>query len=409
MTFEQQVRAGWKILQLGFNPILVTGLAAAPTLIGNLIIFRSLPVQAAGTYNLVLVFSALVLMLGLLGQNTVILRYYSGQEPGVYRWRRDLLTGSLLSLPVLLLASVAIELFTRTSSVVTGVTAVNALLLVITVQGAAMLSAHGHYSLGSMLPRLSNSAMIIPGIVGLVAPLPLGLVLGVFLGGGLISAILTVLLLLWKVPNGSRTLQLTERRDGLMFMLSSGSGIYVEQGIIGFAQPFVGNAGIAALGAINAPLRVYDLIRTTLYPVLQAEVNRRNHPRYRQVFLLLAGGLLVAGLVTLLGLPPLLDWLYQGRYAASMWLVGPLTAYRLLLILALVPYSHLVGRTGQKTLYTFIWVRTLLLAGIFVVGLWWIQGHDLPGVAQMLVAFGAVVLLVALVFFSRSWLVKELD
>lgn len=403
MTFKQQFGTGWEVLHLGLNPVLVTGLAAAPTLVGNLLIFRSLPVEAAGTYNLVLVFSAFVLMLGLLGQNTVILRYYSPQQPGVFNWQRDLLTGGLLSIPVVLTISLFIELFTRAGPTVTRVTAVNVFLMVVTIQGAAMLSAHGHYTLGAMLLRLSNSAMIIPGVVGLFVPLRLGLVFGVFLGGSLVSTVATVLLLFWKVPNGSQTLRPAERRDGLMFMLSSGSGIYVEQGFIGFAQPIVGNAGIAALGALSAPLRVYDLIRTTLYPVLQSEVNRREHPRYGQVFLLMGGGLVIAGLVTVLGLPLLLDWLYQGLYAASMWLVGPLTVYRLLLILALVPYSHLVGRTDRKTLYTFIWVRTLLLAGIFGAGLWWIQGHDLPGVAQMLVAFSAVVLLVALMFFGRSW------
>ena len=364
--------AFWARLVRG--PVLITTTTSVFTFLGTILLFRHLSEGSAGVLTLMLALIQLGLMLSGLGQPTLIQRVYSHGQGADFNWPHDLLLTTALGLPVTGLLGLASFVFYNLAP---GYILIGSMLvmtqLVIYVE-SRILNAIRHYTWASVLMRLPNSLLVLPAIALIVFDLEhqLDITLLVYAGATLVVAILGMLILKAFVPRGTRTISWSERRSGLVFLLTYSSYTLPDQGLLALGGGLLPSTQLAIYGAMAPLLKPFDLMTDVLRNIFTTEFI---HLRQKRLNRMLAGlwSLSILAAVMAAGAGPIVtDWLYSGRYTAGNSLIPWLAAAGLFRLLEVVPRSHIIGQSSQSTLRRFVlWQSAagilLLAGGVFLV------------------------------------------
>ncbi len=364
-------------------PTLATAATSLVTLAATALLFRQLPEEAAGTLALLFAVLEIMTLIGILGQSTVITRRYSLQNEHGFDWQRDLMTIVALSIPIGLVGSVIAGLLLPLTLPSLAYLFFSSVLFVSILALVWMLNSHGHYVWSSILLRIPNALLIIPAL--LITLLPrfsqLELVIGLHFVGFLAVLLTSYWLALRHIRRGSARISSSERKQGLVFLVNQASLLLSYQGIFALGGALVSPARLASYAAMALLLRVFKLLTSIQSMVVTPELIRAERPNYRRLIAGAAAIAIIAGVLTVAFAPMLADWAYSGKYDEGLVLIPWLALAGMLMILEIIPRSHLIGRTRWPTVRRFVLSEGTFMLGVFVIGVVIVARLDILGIA----------------------------
>ncbi len=351
----------WRWARLLGEPAGASSAIALLGLIGQVILLRTLPVEEAGRFALLIAVVQIMSAFGNLGQPTLLVRLYSRKPVGSYDWAADLLGSALLSAPVLLLAAAAFAAFYRFDLPATAYLVGISLPWVLLTLSASTLNSARHYLRASALVRMPNGLLILPAALSLLFPslarLNVALLLH-FLGTALaLAAALAVLAR--RLPRGSLRLTRRQRLQGLAFVVSQFSTILPDRGLVAVLGALAPPAQVATFSALATLFRPFQLLRNVTALTLTTELARRERVNYRRMDLGLGGAALLLALAAAMAVPPALGMIYGGRYSEGLVLVPWLALAGAMNLWEALPRAHIIGIAAARIMNTFILSQAL--------------------------------------------------
>jgi len=391
-------------MRLVRGPIFVTSLTSVFTFLGTVLLFRQLGEHEAGILTLMLAMIQFGVMLGGLGQPTLIQRLYSYSMGDEFDWMRDLVITNFIAFPLtLLLAFFARMVYGLTLKYSLLVFFLSILQLSILTE-SRMLNAVRNYSWASVLMRVPNSLLIIPGLLLSLFEIDqkLDLTLTLYTVVTLFISIFGLFILNRVRFRGHRIVSLSERRSGFVFLFTQSSYSLPEQGVVALGGGLLDPIRLATYGAVAPLLKPFDMLTDVLRNVLTTELI---HLQLQQLRRLVAGlwttGL-IASLFTIAAGPILIDWLYSGRYTAGKALIPWLAVAGLFRLLEVFPRSHIIGQSVQRTLRRFVLWQSISAALLLSGGLALIQKNSVIGIAWTMAAIQLIRFLISELFYRRE-------
>ena len=315
LTPESLLSGARRWAGLTFTPFILTSLAGLLTLVGTTLLLRELRSDDAGTLALLLALLDTFSLLGILGQTSLVTRLYSPTGPDAYDWLFDLTSSAVFSvIPITLATLIAVQIYDFELPQLAFL-AVAALLTVVHNVGCYMLNAHGHYIVSSVLLRLPNTLLLLPGVLATRASnwAELQPVLLAY-GAGLVLCSVIMLFALTRVlRRGSARISLRERLEGLVFFASTSIALLPDQGVVAIAGALITPGRLAAYAAMAVLLRPFRLVTQVLSAIMTPELIRRERPNYRGLLIGLWALAIAAALATIIFGPPLARSIYEGR------------------------------------------------------------------------------------------------
>ena len=364
-------------------PAAVTAGLSAITLGAIALLFRQLPEADAGTLALLLAYVEILSLVGLLGQNTVITRRYSRLDPQGFSWKDDLRTSAWMAVPIVLAGVLVAGILYDLDMTALAYIGFSSAVLVPTFVMIWMLNSHGRYVWSSVLLRLPNTLLAIPALLLLADPsiIQLDAILGLHVIAILGAAVLSFWLVRTTIRSGPVRISSAERRQGLYFLANQASLLMSFQGLIAVAGSLLSPARLAVYAAVAILFRTFKLMTNIMSMVIPPELIREEHPPYKRMFI---GLLLIAaagGLFTLLFGPLIIHTLYGGKYDDGKFLIFWMALSGMLLIMEVLPRSHIFGKLEWAKLRTFILVQTTVMVIVFLAAITLIVRYELLGVA----------------------------
>lgn len=374
------------------SPLGAAALTSMAALVGNGLLYRTLPDADAGAFALLTSLIQTVLVVGGLGQSTLTQRVYSRGEPSAFRWRADLASQLALTAPVTLALTLILVWLYKLPWDQAAFVLAGGLAWTIIGTMAAILASNRHYGLASALPRLPNGLLLVPALIITLVPalrvLPVAAV-------GLTLAAAASLAIGWRGlvrlrAVGTSHISLQQRGYGLVFLASQMTSLVPDYLLLAAAAFFAPPEDLALYAALALLFRPTQLLQNVLAQVLVTELARSDRPRLQRLLLvfasatalLIGGGILLAGPVTQLA--------YGGRYAPSLLLIAGISIASSLDVLETLPRSYLVGR-GSRLILGWFGVSQVIIAiigmaaGLALVAQWGIEGAAV-GAALIFVA-----------------------
>jgi O-antigen/teichoic acid export membrane protein len=374
----------WNWARLIGEPAGISGTAVVLTLLANLILFRTLSPTDAGRLTLLFAVLQTTLLIGTLGQPSLIVRTYSREVRGHFNWKRDLLNSASLSIPLIVVVSLLSQAIYTLSVSHTLFVMVGASAFAILTNASFILSSQQLYVWAIPILRWPNALLILPAAAFAVAPelAKLKTVLASnLLSIGLI-AVLSLVLLSRLVPAGIASITLRSRMRGLAFLASSSSSLIPEQGLVVIAGTMIAPEGLAVYAALAILLRGFEFLADVISRVLATELLRRQSPDYTNLTIGLGGLALLLGAAALVAAPIISRWVYDGRYDHGVGLIGWLVLAGVFRLTETLPRGYLIGHATDELLGKVISVRILIGLGGAALGAALISNLGLVGLVS---------------------------
>jgi O-antigen/teichoic acid export membrane protein len=389
MTTRSKSRLNRWASILGITSLLAGG-ASLLNLIANILISRALPTEEVGAYALLIAIVQLIMLLGSLGQPTLIKRHYSARPQGTFNWKADFRITMRFTLPVLCIISIIVVLlyrldFQRGTFVVLG-----GALLVAIVSLVDVFNSQRLYTWASLILRLPTTCVIIPAILGALFPryARLDLLLITVLSAAALTLIIGWRVLSAKISSGTERVPLSVRGQGLNFTVLAATTLLPSQGLISIAGLIAPEMALAAYGALAVLTRPFFLIRELLSQIMFVEVSRDQNLKHTRIILGLCSSIFFFAIGAIILLPPFASFVYNWRYIEYHDLITPLTIIASLLVTEIFPRSYMSARAAKRTLQRYTTADGLIaISGLILVlglGLWLgIRGIAWAGVVLM--------------------------
>jgi O-antigen/teichoic acid export membrane protein len=353
----------WRWAQFASGPTLISVFQSVLTLTGSIVVFRILLPSQVGQYALFLAIIQTLALLAGLGQHTLVRRLYALAPLGHFNWPKDLLQSIALFLPATGLACLILQPIYQFSIGVTLFILITTAGLITNTHLSHILSSQRHYRASTLFLRLPNnlvfaSLLAIPWIADsdrLTYVCLSYLVCTVFTAG------LAWLSLRWLARPGPVQISLTQRRQGVAFVVSGLAYQFPEEGLFSLAGLFLKADVLAAVGALVVFTRPFGVLYDALNQILLTELARRANFKYQQMTLALwalSGGLAL-GLI--LVVPTVSHVLYNGRYDFYNYLVPFLIGGYALQLAEVLARSHVNARASTLVLNRFIFIHTIIV------------------------------------------------
>lgn len=389
----------WSRLTAG--PAIANTAASLLTLAGTALLYRTLAADDVGL--LALYFSLLEVSstIATLGFTTVVTRRYSRPQKAERDWPVDLAITAALSLPLSILTSLAARLLYDLPFYLAAALAAVTALIVVHHVAVFMLNARRHYLSSGLLLRLPNALLILAALLILLAPALASLqwVIPLHAAASVLSLLIALRLLWSRVERGPLRVSWQQRKDGFVFLANSGSAMLASEGPIVLAGVLVEPAVLATFAAMAILLRGYKLVSGILGMVMTPELVHSQRSDIRRLFL---GVSLVAALSfagPLLLAPPVLDWIYGGRFQAGLSLIPLIALTGALNLFGVLPRSDLLGGASQTIINRYVLLQLLASAVGTLASAFFIAAYGATGIAT---AFVLVAVLRIVVTFI-SW------
>lgn len=381
-----------------------TAVASAASLAASTILLRVLPTEDAGAFALLSTLVQTIILIGGLGQSSLIIRLYSQQPLGHYNWRHDLSLVTLVTFPAILALSLimirvyVLDMLPATYLLLAGLA--GSLILC----AGQMLNSQRHYQWGNVLLRLPNSLMLLPAAAIFVL-LPLRR-LDITLSTQIVTYLLTIgisLLLLWRrTRRGSAVIRARQLGQGLIFVASVSSTVIADQVLLSAAGFSVTAGDLAAFAALSLLFNPVQLLQNVFSKVLITEFAREKSVNYRRIVVQLGVVCLVLVTAATLVLPPIARWLYAGRYDSAFFLIIWLGLANGLDLAEVIPRSYIFGVAPTRVLNRFILAQVIIAVIGLAAGIALIVQYGILGVAVGAALIFVLRLVISYGFFLRS-------
>lgn len=383
LTAESLLLGARRWAGLTFTPFFLTSLAGLLTLAGSTLLLRELRSDDAGSLALLLALLDTFSLLGILGQTSLVTRLYSPTGRDAYDWLFDLTSSAVFSvIPIALATLIAAQIYDFEVPQLAFLAGA-ALLTVVHSVGCYMLNAHGHYIVSSLLLRLPNTLLILPGVLATRASswAELQPVLLAYGAGLLLCSLILIFTLTRLLRRGPIRISLRERFEGLVFFASTTVALMPDQGVVVIAGALMTPERLAPYAAMAVLLRPFRLVTQVLSAIMTPELIRRERPNYRGLLIGLWTLAIVAALATILLGPPLARWIYEGRYEEGLGIIPLLALVGALQLTAVLPKSDLTGKAAMATFRRLVFSLVGVMAGIAAFGVLLISRFGVLGMA----------------------------
>jgi hypothetical protein len=378
------------------------------SVIATVLILRFLPRVEAGKFATLVELLYGLGLLGSLGQALLQARLYYQAAPGHFDWRADLRSTIWVTAPAIGVAVVAIAYPYRLTIFQMAFLVIGAELFVLTSCVSAVLALQRHYAWSSALLRLSNGLLILPAFLMLIHPafVRLDFVLVSLLIFLALTTVLGAGLLARKPERGRAQITLRQRFHGLVFLAANVAVLVPQRGLIVVAGAMLAPESVAALAAIAALLRIFDLIGDPAGRVFSTEMAQ--HSR-RIGFGLFAAPWLLAALIStgvLLAFPPLVHQFYAGRYDSVLPFLPWLVLAAGLRFVEIVPRGVIGYLASASSLNRFSAVQCAVAVPGLVLMIKWTADYGIAGILYayaLIAAARAIVSYLFLVKVLRDW------
>ncbi len=389
----------WSRLISGPSIALVA--AAAMILAAQAILLRTLPVEEAGRFALLIAAAEVLAMIADAGQPTLLLRVYSHTPASPMAWRADLRRGLLIASPIVILGPFVAGTLYRLTPGHLGFLFAATLLLVLLHSTCALLAARAHYTHSTLALRMPNVALLLPALVFLFEPglARLSTVIAVHLAATLVTLLVNIRRL--GADAGQPPIPWRERLQGLQYLGASATAVLSDRIVLSLSGLFLTPAALAAFAAMALVVRPFALVRNVLRTVSVPELIRSRGAEERFLFawtVALAG---IASVVAIPVAPALLRGLYGGRYTEGLALVPWLILAGALTLIETVPRSALVGRATHRYNRVYILAIVSCFSWSLAAGSWAIARWGLLGSAVAMFLVNACPLTVSLFYWRR--------
>lgn len=398
---QQAAANSWEWSRLTIAPAVLTGAASLITLLAVSLLLRLLPVDQAGQFALLISISEIIGRLGVHGFTTVITRRYSLSQDHAFNWRSDLLATMAFALPIIALSLLVIQAIYQVSLFDIGYILLSGLLRVGLNTFIYMLNSKEQYTRSALLLRLPNTLLIIPALLVWFAPgySNLEIVLSIHVINFLVLLLGSVKLYGHILGEGRQRISFLERKQGVIFLLSSATMLLPDQGLLVIGGALLSPPELAAFAAVIILIRPFKLIRGVLGMVLMPEFIRREAAEYRS---LLLGLLVLAGMIALfIGVvsPSIFVWFYPDRYQQALPAIPFLAGAGFMHLLSVIPRSYLVGRGSTSFINRMVLTEGTGLVLALSVGLIGAYFIGTQGLAVGLVFVEAVRLIISILYW----------
>lgn len=373
----------WKWTRLTSGPIVATGIASLITFAATTLLLRTLPLDDAGLFAISMALVETLSLVGALGQATLITRLYASAASDGYDWLRDLLRLIALSVPPVALGIVVSSQIYPFSFKPLAFVALAAILTVPVNLSAYMLNAHGHHAWGALILRLPNSLLLIPALLATTAAAfnNLDLVLSAYVIGIALTLAFTILQLYRHLPRGEKRISLRQHLEGTIFLLSAGSQLMLNQGIVAIAGAMLEPAALAAYAAVAILLRPFRLVANILSMVFSPRLIQQDRESFTGPVVALAGlGAIAAAAYLMLG-QPIADLIFGSRYQSAYPLIPWLSLVGFLIVIRILPISHMAGRAPVNYINRVISIEAGMVAVSALITVYAIAQMGILGLA----------------------------
>lgn len=393
-------------LEVTTAPTAVATGASLLTLLGMGLVLRSLSSELAGFFVLSLAIWEILIVLAALGSNTVLVRRYSRAGVGDYNWPLDILSTLAFGMPVILAGIAVVRLFYDLPGISSLYILLATPLGVLLRSTAYVLNAQRHHVWFNLLLRLPKALLVFPAVLFLLSPKSASLELVLIVHAGFVGAVLILgaILLSQTVSIGEKRLRLSERVEGLVFLVSSMGTIASDHGILTIAGLLLTPSHLGNFAAMAILLRPFRMLKGILETLMVPELIQKRGRHFRQI---LGGVVLTAAMGTIgamLIVPPLARWFYAGAYRQGLVLIPLLALAGGIHLSRAVPSADLRGNGPQRLLNRFVFVSTVGLAFGLGVGTSLMLALGLEGLGWTVLILELLTTTIALLFWV--WLIR---
>ena len=371
----------------------------------TILILRFLPRAEAGKFATLVELLYGLGLIGSLGQAILQARLYYQEGAGHFDWWADLRSTILFTAPAIALAVFAMAYPYRLSIFQMTFLAGGAELFVLTNCVSAVLALQRHYAWSSALLRLSNGLLIFPALLMLIHPafVRLDFVLGSLLIFLVLTTGLGAGLLARRLDRGRARITFRQRFHGLVFLATNVAVLIPQRGLIVVAGAMLAPETVAALAAIAALLRVFDLIGDPAGRVFSTEMAQ--HSRRIGFGLFAAPWLLAAiiSIVVLLAFPPLTHRFYSGRYDSILPFLPWLVLAAGLRFVEIVPRGVIGYLAPAQLLNRFSAMQCVVAIAGLVLMIRWTTTQGVAGILYAYAVIAAARTIVSYLFLVRVW------
>lgn len=369
----------------------------------TILILRFLPRAEAGRFAILVELLYGLGLLGSLGQAILQARLYYQEGAGHFDWWADLRSTIFVTVPAIALAVVAIAYPYRLTVFQMTFLVLGAELFVLTNCLSAVLALQRHYAWSSALLRLPNGLLILPALLMVIRPafVQLDFVLASLLIFLAVTTMLGAGLLTHNIERGRARITLRQRFHGLVFLATSVAVLIPQRGLIVVAGAMLTPESVAALAALAALLRVFDLIGDPAGRVFSTEMAQ--HSR-RIGFGLFAAPWALAAIISatvLLAFPPLTHQFYSGRYDSMLPFLPWLVLAAGLRFVEIVPRGVIGYLASSSLLNRFTVVQCVVAIAGLVLMIKWGADHGIAGILYAYALIAAARAIVSYLFLLK--------
>ncbi len=364
-------------------PALVTLVASLITLGATVLLFRQLPSEQAGKLAVLLAFVEILSLIATLGHSTVIIRLYSRPNPEGFAWQKDLRTITRNALPIVLIGTIVAALAYDVDLLAVTYIGSTSAVLAPTFALIWMLNAQGHYIWSALLNRLPFSLLAVPALLFVLVPsaVELNVVLGMHVFSVIGVSLLCLMLVRSRIKPGPIRISSAERGQGPYFLANQLSLLLSFQGLFVIAGAIILPARLAVFAAVAVLFRVFRLIASILAMVFPPEIIRASQPPYKRLFVGTVAIAVAGAILTLTLGPTFIQTIYGGKYDDGEFLIFWMALSGVLLVMEVLPRSHIPGKLEWSKLRPFILIQLPVMFAVFVIGLILVVRFELLGIA----------------------------
>lgn len=374
------------------------------SLAATVLILRFLPRDEAGRFAVLVELLYGLGLLGSLGQALLQARLYHQAASAQFDWWADLRSTIWITAPAVGLAVLAVAFPYRLTSFQIAFLFIGAELFVLTSCLSAVLAQQRHYAWSSALLRLPNGLLIFPALLMLVRPsfVRLDFILICLLFFLAVTTLLGAGLLWRRIERGRERITWRQRFHGLVFLVSNVAVLIPQRGLIVVAGAMLAPGNVAALAALVALLRVFELVGDPAGRVFSTEMARHSH---RISFGLFAAPWLLAVLLSaavMIVIPPLTHEFYSGRYDFAVPFLSWLVLAAALRFVEIVPRGVLGYLASRPLLNRFSVIQCVVAVAGIILMLKWTVDYGFAGILYANTLIAAVRTIVSYVFLARA-------
>jgi len=373
------------------------------SLVATVLILRFLVPEEAGKFAVLVELLYGLGLLGSLGQALLQARLYQQATPGHFDWWADLRSTIWVTAPALGFGVLALAFPYRLTIFQMAFLFIGAVLFVLTNCISAVLSQQRHYAWSSALLRIPNGLLVCPALLMLVHPsfMQLDFILVSLLIFLAVTTVLGAALLFRRLERGRARITLRQRFQGLVFLVSNIALLVPQRGLIVVAGAMLAPESVAALAALVALLRVFEVIGDPAGRVFSTEMAQHPH---RISFGLFAAPWFFAAIVSgvvLAAFPPLTHHFYLGRYDFVLPFLPLLVVAAALRFVEIVPRGVLGYLASGPLLRRFSVIQCAVAVAGLALMVDWTADHGLSGIVYAYALIAAMRGIVSYLFLGK--------